>query len=131
MQERSYENNKKIAHIRHNETDYDKYDVFYHLFPWARKRLNWNCAMFAEDEINLIDLVDAQEQIADKINLFKKCNQKQFLLQTVCDLQDIYPEASNSFVKNMAKTILKNNLRRQEIRNLKRTKNKQRIYIID
>ena len=127
----NYSKNKQIAEIRHNKTAYDNMDVFYNLFPWARRKLNWNCFLFSDDEINLLELTNAQEQIANEINLYKKCNQKRFLAQTMIELQNTYPDASASYIKRTAKKILRHAITRQERRNQRRFATNHKIYIID
>lgn len=127
----NYKKSKQIAKIRHNQTAYDNMDVFYNLFPWARRKLNWNCFLFSDDEISLVELTQVQEQISNEINLYKKCNQKRFLTQTMIELQNTYPDVSASFVKRTAKKILKHAIVRQEQRNQRRFANNRRIYIID
>lgn len=127
MKEYTYEENKKTAYTRHNNTNYDKYDVFYHVFLGERKKLNWNCAQFNNSEIDLFDFVSATTQIESDVNLYRRVNQKKFIEKSIIDLREIYPDESKSFLKNLACKMLKKTLINQERRNLMRVK-PSRIY---
>jgi hypothetical protein len=127
MKEYTYEENKKTAYTRHNNTNYDKYDVFYHVFLGERKKLNWNCAQFNNSEIDLFDFVSATTQIESDVNLYRRVNQKKFIEKSIIDLREIYPDESKSFLKNLACKMLKKTLINQERRNLMRAK-PYRIY---
>jgi hypothetical protein len=122
MKEYTYEENKKTAYTRHNNTNYDKYDVFYHVFLGERKKLNWNCAQFNNSEIDLFDFVSATTQIESDVNLYRRVNQKKFIEKSIIDLREIYPDESKSFLKNLACKMLKKTLINQERRNLMRAK---------
>ncbi len=122
MKEYTYEENKKTAHTRHNNTNYDKYDVFYHVFLGERKKLNWNCAQFNNSEMDLFDFVSATNQIESDVNLHRRVNQKKFIEDKIIDLREIYPDESRSFLKNIAYKMLKKTLQTQERRNLARVK---------
>ena len=128
MKEYTYEENKKTAYTRHNNTNYDKYDVFYHVFLGERKKLNWNCAQFNNSEIDLFDFVSATTQIESDVNLYRRVNQKKFIEKSIIDLREIYPDESKSFLKNLACKMLKKTLINQERRNLMRAK-PGRIYV--
>lgn len=127
MKEYTYEENKKTAYTRHNNTNYDKYDVFYHVFLGERKKLNWNCAQFNNSEIDLFDFVSATTQIESDVNLYRRVNQKKFIEKSIIDLRGIYPDESKSFLKNLACKMLKKTLINQERRNQMRAK-PGRIY---
>lgn len=122
MKQYTYEENKKIASIRHSNTKYDKYDVFYHVFLGERKKLNWNCAQFNNSEMDLFDFVSATNQIESDVNLYRRANQKKFIEKSIIDLREIYPDESKNFLKNIAHKMLKKTLQTQEKRNLARVK---------
>ena len=125
-----YENNKKIAHVRHSNTEYDKYDVFFNVFLGNREKLNWNCYQFLNEDISTADFIEAQNDLIKEVNLNKKDVQKRLFNQYMIDLRNINPDASNSFIKNTAKKMIKRLIDNQERRNLKRT-NRERLYFIE
>jgi len=122
MKEYTHEENKKIASVRHGNTNYDRYDVFYHVFLGERKKLNWKCAQFSNSELDLFDFVSETSQIESDINLYRRVNQKKFIEKSIIDLREIYPDESRSFLKNLAGKILKKKLIKQERRNVARMK---------
>ena len=122
-----YENNKKIAHVRHTNTEYDKYDVFFHVFLGERKKLNWNCYQFLNEDISTADFIEAQNNLITEVNLNKKDVQKRLFNKYIIDLRTINPEASNNFIKNTAKKMVQRLIGQQERRNLKRA-NRERLY---
>lgn len=131
MKNTNYETNKKIAETRHNKTDYDKYDVFYHVYLDSRKKLNWCCAQFNNEELDLIDFVDSVNTINSDVNLFRKSNQKRFIEQNITELRAMYPDKSNSSIKDFVKKMLKNILLNQERRNSSRVKYTKLYFIED
>lgn len=129
-----YEFNKKIAKIRHTETNYDALDVFYHIDCWTgklRRKLNWLCVQLANQEIELIEFENLTSQINADINLNRKSNQKKFIEAKMQELALIYPNASKSFVKAIARQALKNIQYEQQRRNIKRTKYSKLYFIED
>lgn len=128
MKEYTYEENKKTAQTRHNNTNYDRYDVFYHVSLDERKKLNWNCARFNNSEIDAFEFVSATTQIESDVNLYRRVNQKKFIEKSIIDLRERYPDESKSYLKNLAFKMLKKTLKNQERRNLMRVKS-DRIYI--
>ncbi len=129
-----YEFNKKIAKIRHTETNYDALDVFYHIDCWTgklRRKLNWLCVQLANQEIELIEFENLTSQINADINLNRKSNQKKFIEAKMQELALVYPNASKSFVKAIARQVLKNIQYEQQRRNIKRTKYSKLYFIED
>ena len=102
-----YEENKKIAAIRHNTTNYDRYDIFYNVVLSGRKKLNFQCAQLLSNAISESEFTNSEQQILDEVNLYKKANQKRLMTQYTLDLQQIYPNASNRSIKNAAKKWIK------------------------
>ena len=125
-----YENNKKIAQCRHGNTQYDDYDVFFNVFLGNRQKLNWNCYQFLNEEISTAEFVSAQNDLVREVNLNRKEVQKRLYNQYLVDLREINPEASNNFIKNTAKKMIKNLITNQSRRNLKRA-NRERLYFIE
>jgi len=125
-----YAENKKIAQCRHNNTQYDAYDVFFHVFLGNRKKLNWNCHQFLNAEMSTAEFVSAQDDLVREVNLNRKEVQKRLYNQYLVDLREINPEASNNFIKNTAKKMIRNLITKQMRRNLKRI-NRERLYFIE
>lgn len=126
--------NKKIAKIRHTETNYDALDVFYHIDCWTgnlRRKLNWLCAQLANQEIELIEFENLTSQINADVNLNRKCNQKKFIEAKMKELALLHPNASKSFVKAIAYQALKNIQYEQQRRNIHRTKYSKLYFIED
>lgn len=127
----TYEENKKVAQTRHGKTAYDKYDVFYHIYLGARKKLNWCCAQFNNDELSLLEFVETSQNIESDVNLFRKQNQKKFIEDTMVELRAMYPYESNTFLKDTAYKMLRDALKKQEKRNASRAKPKRMYFYED
>ena len=127
----SYEENKKVAAIRHTQTAYDKYDIFYHINLGGRKKLNSKCAQLLSDEISYAEFADFQKEILNEVNLNKKSNQRRLAAQYMLNLQQINPGASNHSNKTRAKKFVKNLLLFQERRNLRRSRREKLRFIED
>ncbi|MBO4745714.1 MAG: hypothetical protein J5613_01420 [Alphaproteobacteria bacterium] len=123
----SYEENKKIAAIRHRNTDYDRYDIFYNVVLSGRKKLNFQCAQLLSNAISVSEFTNSEQQILDEVNLNKKANQKRLLTKYTIDLQHVHPNASNRSIKNTAKKLVKDLILFQERRNLRRA-HRARLY---
>ena len=128
-----YETNRKIARIRHNKTNYDALDVYYHVDGWTgnlRKKLNWACAQLVKQEIELMDFENITSQINADVNLNRKCNQKAFIEAKIKEVALLYPSASKTFIKSIAYRTLKNIQREQWRRNTNR-KRYNKLYFIE
>lgn len=127
----SYEENKKIAKIRHSKTDYDRYDIFYHINLGGRKKLNFKCAQFLSNEISDTEFANFQKEILNEVNLNKKSNQRRLAAEYMLNLQQINPTASNHFNKTRAKKFVKDLLLFQERRNLRRSRREKLHFTED
>ncbi|MBR5904287.1 MAG: hypothetical protein IKZ49_02005 [Alphaproteobacteria bacterium] len=125
-----YKSNKKIAQCRHGNTKYDDYDVFFNVFLGNRQKLNWNCYQFLNEEISTAEFVSAQNDLVREVNLNRKEVQKRLYNKYLVDLREINPEASNSYIKNTAKQMIRNLITNQMRRNLKRA-NREKLYFIE
>ena len=129
-----YEQNKKIAEIRHGKTNYDNMDSFFHVDGWTgnlRKKLNWACARYANQEIELLEFDNITSQIHADINLNRKCNQKKFIEAKIQELVALYPDASKTSIKTMAYQALTKIQQEQVRRNANRTKYVRLHFIED
>ena len=129
-----YETNKKIAEIRHDKTNYDVLDVYYHVDGWTgnlRKKLNWACSQLANQEIELLEFENMTSQINADVNLNRKCNQKKFIATKMKELALMYPNASKTRIKSIACQTLKNIQHNQYRRNINRTKYTKLYFIED
>ncbi|MFQ6739707.1 MAG: hypothetical protein ACLRFJ_03525 [Alphaproteobacteria bacterium] len=130
----TYELNKKIAKIRHNKTNYDIFDVYYHVDGWTgnlRKKLNWACAQLVNQEIDLLKFENITNQVNADVNLNRKCNQKKFIEAKMEEAALLYPNASKTFIKSIAYRSLKNIQQDQYRRNANRTKHTKLYFIED
>lgn len=129
-----YESNKKIAEIRHNKTNYDAFDVYYHVNGWTgnlRKKLNWACAQLANQEIDLLEFENITNQVNADVNLNRKCNQKKFIEAKMKEVALMHPNASKTFIKSIAHQALKKIQQEQWNRNTNRTKYTKLYFIED
>lgn len=113
--------NIQTARCRHVYTGYNKVDKFFRVWrPDSRKKLNRLCFDFWQGSIKSDEFLQEQKQICDDTNLFKKSAQKIFLQERFVQLRGLYPDASKTKLRKMARAALQTLLVAQSKRNQKR-----------
>lgn len=119
----NYASNCALAKIRHEETPYDSYDVFFHENIRYRRRLNKLCGRKYRAQIDTDDFFAECKTIMSDVNLYNKRNQKRFVRERRAELYDEMPFATAHYVKQVAEhqlwKIIKRQNKRNEQRNLK------------
>lgn len=118
----AYAMNKKLARIRHEETEYDKFDVFFNSMIKHRQRLNRRCAEIMRNKISRDTFdQDCREIIADA-NLYRKRNQRHFVRTQRDELEQQMPFATDKYLTQMAEKQLWMLMKRQNRRNEERNR---------
>ena len=117
-----YASNRELARIRHTETEYDKFDVFFNSMNRYRRQINEACGyrkrnLIDRDEFN----TQCREIIAD-VNLYKKRNQKRFIRARSEELGLEMPFATDIYIKQIARTEVWKMMKAQNKRNEKRNR---------
>lgn len=68
-----------IAEIRHEHTNYNKLSVFYHVYPWARRKLNRLIQQLIDGQIAIPTFREEVKKLEDTINLHRRGPQKTYI----------------------------------------------------
>lgn len=118
----SYESNRALARIRHQDTAYDKYDVFFNGLKKHRQRLNKLCRRKQLNHIDSNDFDTETRIIIADVNLYKKRNQKRFIRSRRQELVEKMPFATDVYIKQVAKHEVWQMIKKQNKRNEKRNR---------
>lgn len=131
-QDYDYASNRAVAKIRHQETPYDGFDVFFHENIRHRQRLNRLCGKKYRKQIEADEFATECHVIMSDVNLYNKRNQKRFVRARRAELYEELPFATEHYVKQVAEhqlwRILKRQNKRNEQKNM-RHNNQIRCYV--
>ncbi len=117
-----YASNRELARIRHTETHYDKFDVFFNNLPRHRKKINTVSGKWKNNIIEYDEFHTECRDIINGVNLYKKKNQKRFIRERQDELENEMPFASDFYLKQIAKNEVWKMMKKQNKRNEERNR---------